>query len=105
MRLLWRQVERADTRAATWTWMQTNCDALVAHLPERDAGELPWLTSGFCTTARADEVAAFFAPRIEALPGGPRNLAGAVEAIRLCAARVAAQRNSARAFFSAGKRG
>ena len=99
MRLLWRQVDDEPTRAATWDWLQSNFAALVAHLTERDAGELPWLASGFCETARADQVAAFFAPRIESLVGGPRNLAGAVEAIRLCAARVAAQRDSAKAFF------
>jgi len=100
MVLLRRQLDQEPTRAATWEWMQVNFDPLVAHLSERDAGELPWLASGFCETARADEVAAFFAPRIDSLAGGPRNLAGAVEAIRLCAARAAAQRDSAAAFFA-----
>jgi alanyl aminopeptidase len=99
MRLLWRQVDDEATREATWQWMQANFDALVAHLPERDAGELPWLASGFCDDAHAAAVEAFFAPRIDKLSGGPRNLAGAIEAIRLCAARVAAQRTSAMDFF------
>ena len=99
MRLLWRQVDDEATREATWQWMQANFDALVAHLPERDAGELPWLASGFCDDAHAAAVEAFFAPRIDKLSGGPRNLAGAIEAIRLCAARVAAQKTSAMEFF------
>ena len=99
MRLLWRQVDDEATREATWRWMQPNFDALVAHLPERDAGELPWLASGFCDDAHAAAVEAFFAPRIDKLSGGPRNLAGAIEAIRLCAARVSAQKASAMEFF------
>jgi alanyl aminopeptidase len=80
--------------------MQANFEGLVAHLSARHAGELPWLTSGFCDPAQADAVAAFFGPRIDSLSGGPRNLAGAVEAIRLCAARAAAQRDSANRFFT-----
>jgi len=56
--------------------------------------------SDFCSEERAAEVEAFFGPRIEALPGGPRNLRGALEAIRLCAARVEAQRDSTLRFFA-----
>lgn len=99
VRILWSQSGQPETRAATWTWIQESFDPLVAHLSERAQGELPWLASGFCDPAHADELATFFQGRIERLPGGPRNLAGAVEAIRLCAARVAAQRASAGVFF------
>ncbi len=48
----------------------------------------------------ADRVEAFFAPFIDELQGGPRNLAGAVESIRLCAALVRAQGAATRAFFA-----
>src|SRR5437868_12691308 len=41
---------------------------------------------------------------IEELRGGPRNLAEAVEALRLCAAEVELQRQSARVFFTSGRR-
>jgi len=47
-----------------------------------------------CDRTRIDLVRAFFAPRIDRLTGGPRNLAQALEAAELCAARVAAQRDS-----------
>jgi alanyl aminopeptidase len=89
-----------ETREELWAWMQASFDALVAHLPERATGETPWLAAGFCDPAHADAVAAFFAPRIEKLPGGPRNLAGVLESIRLCAARVAAQGEGTRAFLA-----
>jgi len=39
-------------------------------------------------------------PRIQTLAGGPRNLAGTLEAIHICAARVEAQRESAQSFFA-----
>src|SRR5262245_3494324 len=100
MRILRVQAAQPETREDTWTWMQGSFDALVAHLPERASGETPWLASGFCDAAHADAVETFFAPRIDTLPGGPRNLAGALESIQLCAARVAAQRDSARAFLA-----
>ena len=100
MRVLWTQAGQPETRAATWDWLRARFDALVPHLTDRSAGETPLLASGFCDGARADEVEAFFRPRIQALRGGPRNLAGAVEAIKLCAARVEAQRASTRAFFA-----
>jgi alanyl aminopeptidase len=100
MRVLWSQAGQPETRAATWDWVRARFDTLVGHLPERNAGELPLLASSFCDAARADEVEAFFRPRIQGLLGGPRNLASAVEAINLCAARVEAQRASAHAFFA-----
>jgi alanyl aminopeptidase len=42
----------------------------------------------------------FFEPRVAELTGGPRNLAGAVEAISLCAARAEAQRASVERAFA-----
>jgi alanyl aminopeptidase len=97
---LWPQMAEPATRPAAWQWIKAHFDALTARLSQREAGETPWLTASFCDAANAADVQAFFAPRIQALAGGPRNLAGAVEAIRLCAARVAAQRESARTFFT-----
>ena len=54
-----------------------------------------------CDARRIDEVRAFFAPRIEQLTGGPRNLAQALEDAAQCAARVAAQRDSVLAYLDA----
>ena len=42
--------------------------------------------------AAAVEVEHFFEPRVAELTGGPRNLAGAVEAISLCAKKAVAHR-------------
>jgi alanyl aminopeptidase len=53
----------------------------------------------FCDKRRAAETERLFAPRVAALAGGARDLAGAVEEMRLCAARREAQEGSAKAFF------
>ena len=94
------QMRMVETREATWAWLRSNFDALAGRLEPGDLGGLPWLATGFCTAEKADEVEAFFGDRIGDLSGGPRNLAGAVEVIRLCAARAAAHRQSATEFFS-----
>jgi alanyl aminopeptidase len=86
-------LEAADTRDAAWTWLKAHFTALAALLPDRAGGRIPsYLT--LCDPQRAEDVRAFFAPRIEALTGGPRHLAQALETAAQCAARVAAQRDS-----------
>jgi alanyl aminopeptidase len=101
-KVLSAQMRERETRSATWEWIKAHFDELTARLSQRGVGSTPWLASSFCDGERAADVEHFFSPRIGALAGGPRNLAGAVEAIRLCAARVAAQRESAREFFGRG---
>jgi alanyl aminopeptidase len=81
-------------RVAAWLWLKDNYAALVTRLPGSYAAELPRLAGSFCDEAHAADVEQFFATRVGDLPGGPRNLEGALEQIRLCAARVAAQRES-----------
>jgi alanyl aminopeptidase len=97
---LYRQSKDTETRDATWRWIEENFDALVARAGSVQSGWMPWLAAGFCDAARGDEVRAFLEPRIEAIDGGPRNLAGSLEAIRLCAALVAQQAPSTAEFFA-----
>ncbi len=93
------QSESAEGRDAAWAWVQAHYDELFARVGPHVAGYLPYAASGRCSAADADAVQAFFAPRMEATLGGPRNLAKVVESIRLCAARADHGRESARAFF------
>ena len=94
------QMGMSETRDATWSWLRAHFDELAERLEPGRLGDLPWLTTGFCSAEKADEVEAFFGDRIGELSGGPRNLAGAVEVVRLCAARAEHHRQSAAAFFS-----
>jgi alanyl aminopeptidase len=101
---LFEQLAYPETRAAAWAFMREHFDEIFARVATTRAGYAPWYVASFCSEAEATEVEAFFADRIEALPGGPRNLRGALEAIRLCAARVGAQRESASAFLAQRRR-
>lgn len=91
---------RPGERAAAWAWFTENFDAIVAKVPEEFVGALPWFAGSFCTEEDAVKVEAFFRPRIDKLSGGPRNLDGAIEAIRLCTARVARHGPGVMKFFS-----
>ncbi len=96
------QMDDARTRDDAWRFLTERYDEIAAMAGASIwTANLPGLAEPFCTVARADEVQAFFAPRVEHLPGGPRDLASAVETIRLCAARADAQRESVAAFFAA----
>ncbi len=89
-----------EGREAAWTWLQANYDRVRARFGAEYAGYVPFVTGGFCDRVHAQEVQAFFEPRMGDTQGGPRNLASAVETISLCAARADAAREGARAFFA-----
>ncbi|MEZ4248963.1 MAG: M1 family aminopeptidase, partial [Polyangiales bacterium] len=88
------------TRAVVREWLETNVDALVAKLPPGYAGYLPLVVGHGCDAEAATDLESFFGPRVQSLPGGPRNLASAVESVRLCAARVDAQRASVQSWLT-----
>ena len=89
-----------DTRDAAWAWLTAHFDALAPLLPDRHAGQIPGAIR-MCDARWIEQVRGFFAPRIDQLTGGPRNLAQALENAAQCAARVAAQRASVLAFLDA----
>ncbi len=95
------QIETPEGRERAWTWADTGLDAILARVATTRGGYMPLLFAGFCDTTHRDAVEAFFTPRLSALPGSPRNLRVALEAITLCAARVDAQRASAVSFLDA----
>ena len=95
---LYVQMSMPETREPTWAWVAENFEALRGRL-EDGASRLVELSDEFCSAERAEEVQAFFRQRADSLDGGPRALANTLETIRLCAARVEAQRSSASSFF------
>jgi alanyl aminopeptidase len=94
------QMKRPELREATWQWIRDEYDALAERLGRYYMGDLPAITGYFCDEARAAEVEAFFAPVVDGLEGGPRNLAGALEEIQLCAALARAQGPALAAYFA-----
>lgn len=100
-RMLRVQLRNPQTRERAWEWFTEHFDEVTARLGSGRGGGTPWHATGFCTEDAAERVRRFFEPRVAALAGGPRNLAGAVEAISLCAKRAAAQRPGVERAFGA----
>ena len=98
--ILETQLAVIELRDGAWRWFSDHVDDLAARRPPERRGTLPWLGTAFCDRAHADELSKLFAERIQKLGGGPRNLAGALEAIHLCAARRAVQEPSFRKVWS-----
>lgn len=99
-RLLYSYAGEQENQVEAWNWLREHYDQVIALMAPDHASDLPFVAAGFCSKERADEVQAFFAQRSQELPGGPRNLAKAVEVITLCEAQKEAQSASASAFFS-----
>ena len=79
-------VDEPENRAAAWQWLQAHYAAYRERLPAFRAGYMPkTFADGRCTGAEADELSAFFAPRIKELVGGDRGLGQTLETIRQCA--------------------
>ena len=94
---------QGDARNVVWNFVKENFDRLNAALPGARGipfgATLPRAAAGFCDIESADDVESFFRDRIAGLSGGPRNLANALERIRLCAARTQALRPAVASFF------
>jgi len=87
-RVLRPQFNNRRTRDRAWGWFTENFDALASRFGSGQLGASPWRMASFCSTKAAEEVERFFGARVAELSGGPRNLAGAVEAISLCAEKA-----------------
>jgi alanyl aminopeptidase len=98
--LLRRQLAHWRTRPAALSFIGRNWRRMRERLSNAELGTWPAMFGGFCSDARADRVQELFAPYVEQMPGGPRELAQTLERIRLCAARVKAQRASVQAYFA-----
>ncbi|NIO09204.1 MAG: M1 family peptidase, partial [Deltaproteobacteria bacterium] len=99
-RLLRNQLRLVENHESGMKWLDKNLDTLLAEIPSDHGGSLVWVTASFCSAEAAASVNRMFRKRIDDLPGGPRNLQGALERINQCAALRRAQRPSAQAFFA-----
>ncbi|GAB6196182.1 M1 family metallopeptidase [Lysobacter xanthus] len=77
----------AATRPALRDWVDTHFAELEARLAPAGAALVGVYASGMCSEADAVALQAAFAPRMEKVEGGPRELEQTVEGIRLCAAQ------------------
>ena len=102
--LLNGQLDQPETREAAWAWLEAHVDAVLARLPPGRAARLALVGTAFCDAGHADALERLFTERAKKLDGGPREIAGAVEMVRLCAARRDAAGPALRALFGGAKR-
>ena len=92
-----------ETRPLPFEFVKANYDAIVAKIPAGSTfgfGEyLPFVGGAFCDEKSGEEVRAFFDPKVDRFPGTRRNLAQALESIRICTAYKAAQQDSVAEFL------
>ena len=98
-RLLGDLDREPESRELAWQFLQSHFDQLLGRLSPELMGGSPGITSGFCDDGHARAVEQFFHDRLPKLPGGPRNLARAIERIQLCGAFVGAQQASVTKFL------
>jgi alanyl aminopeptidase len=93
------QLGQRETRDAAFAWLRQQFDALLVKLGAHGGNDVIGATSSFCSAQAAQEVEQFFSPRVEKVPGGPRELALTLETIRACAAMQAHYAESLRAAY------
>lgn len=89
------------SRAMAYDWVKRSFDPLAAALPEQYSAALVYMAIGFCDTAHRDEIAAFFAPRVQKLSGGQNNLDRVLDVVNICIGRREKQEAGVSAFLKA----
>ncbi len=101
--LLFGPLNNWKTRDLPFAWVKQNYSALEARLPRAVDSDmsaiLPFTATAGCDSKTADEAESFFKEKMAKAVGGPRNLAQALEGIRLCAAKRQAQKEGLAEFL------
>jgi alanyl aminopeptidase len=92
-----------ETRYLPFEFVKANFDAIAAKIPAGSTfgfgDSLPFVGSNFCDERSAEELKAFFDPKVDRFAGTRRNLAQVLEGIRICTAYKAAQQDSVADFL------
>ena len=92
-----------ENRTLPFEFVKANFDAIAAKIPAGSTlgfGEfLPSVGVNFCDEKSAEELRAFFEPKVDRFAGTRRNLAQVLEGIRICTAYKAAQQDSVAEFL------
>jgi len=101
--LLFGPTWRAEIRSLPFEFVKANYEAIAAKIPAgsifRLGESLPAVGANFCDEKSGEELRAFFEPRVDRFAGTRRNLAQALESIRICTAYKAAQQDSVAEFL------
>jgi alanyl aminopeptidase len=97
--LLFEPMYDRKTRDTVYAFIKEHYEPLVAMLPHQWRTGMIHMAGVFCDQEHLDDVKAFFGPKAENAPGGPKALAQTLERIQLCMALRATQQPSIEAFF------
>ncbi|MEZ6012015.1 MAG: M1 family aminopeptidase [Hyphomonas sp.] len=95
------QMDKPETRAATWAWLQANFPAFVKAVPTQWQRTTPRLARQFCSADELDSLNALFADYGSLAEGYERALSETREAITLCMAQKEATQADLEAAFAA----
>jgi alanyl aminopeptidase len=88
---MWGATGWPATRPLAWRFVQDKFDALVEKLPRDSGAFLPFVAVSHCDDGVRSDVERFFKDRAPRFTGGPRELAQALEAMRLCSVQKKSQ--------------
>lgn len=86
MNIFYSLAREPGARATTTMFVRKNFAQLMGLLPTFSRPRIVGMFESYCRAGEADEIEAFFRPRLEAMGGGELELAQTEERIRLCAA-------------------
>ena len=99
-RIVEGQMDRPETQARTWQWLQANYPEFVRVIPGQRPRSTPRMATGLCTQEGLEELGELFAQYGPLAPGYERALAEASEKISLCIAFHASKEAEVRAYFA-----
>ena len=97
--ILYGLSQEAATRQLGWDYLKGHFDQLTKRLSAEVLAAAPRYAVSFCDEPHQRDMEQFFRDRSPKLPGGPRQLAQAVEESEICRAYVGAQRGGVIAFL------
>ncbi|WP_428266455.1 M1 family metallopeptidase [Haliangium sp.] len=94
-------LNRAESRTQIMDFLYQRYDGLLARIPRWRRRDLIEAAGSGCDPSARERAQAFFGPKVDQIPGGPRALAQALERIELCAAAQAIHQPGVEAFLRA----
>ncbi|HEX9101890.1 MAG TPA: ERAP1-like C-terminal domain-containing protein, partial [Polyangia bacterium] len=99
--IVYRTLFNRETRDASWKWLQSHLDDLLAKMREDDAmrfiGSVP---RAFCDDRHRADAETLLAPRAKTHPGAPHQLDEGLEEVRTCALSLARNQPAIDAFLA-----
>jgi len=98
--VLFGPLANPETKRLPFEFVRANYEELIGRLPDDIRAFLPGVGTAFCDADSRKEFVALFEQSSNKFVGGPRNYRQALETIRLCEERMAAEGADVAAYFA-----